>query len=206
MMKKLLFIVLLLAATAVQAEERDWFFIKGGVSLNKVAGKDMGNTKISPLYDISLNYQKTLMDEGCAIFYTPQFAFGTRGEKETSSTEMLTAYIKSHNVRLVPLQFSVQPRLAPERYLDIHAGGYVSVDYSGKLMLEQGMNFITASVEQKIGDIENYRRVDAGIQVGAGLWMGSWNLDFTYRRGFVGIIEDCSAYTNSFVVCLGYAF
>ncbi len=207
-MKKTFIFFLVLVATAVQAEEReerDFFFVRAGVSLNKIAGKDAGNSKVCPLYDISLNYQKTLTDEVCPIYYTPQIAFGTRGEKESSDTKMETGYIKSHNIRLVPLQFSVQPRIVPERYLDIHAGGYLSVDYAGIFTYEQGTVFVTNEADKKIGDIENYHRLDAGIQVGAGLWMGSWNLDFTYRRGFIGIIKDYSAFTNNFIVCLGYS-
>ena len=97
MMKKTFIFFLVLVATAVQAEEReerDFFFVRAGVSLNKIAGKDAGNSKVCPLYDISLNYQKTLTDEVCPIYYTPQIAFGTRGEKESSDTKMETGYIK----------------------------------------------------------------------------------------------------------------
>ena len=58
MMKKTFIFFLVLVATAVQAEEReerDFFFVRAGVSLNKIAGKDAGNSKVCPLYDISLN-------------------------------------------------------------------------------------------------------------------------------------------------------
>ncbi|MBQ6051529.1 MAG: hypothetical protein IJL35_13175, partial [Bacteroidaceae bacterium] len=41
----------------------------------------------------------------------------------------------------------------------------------------------------KLRDRQDYNRGDAGIQVGTGVWFYDFNVDFTFRHGFVNMIS-----------------
>lgn len=94
-------------------------------------------------------------------------------------------------------------------------GGFVSVDFAGQQKVETYDRQVSSGqVREKensdktdIGDLDEYRRFDAGINLGVGFWYGHFNIDFTWQRGFVNMFDmDPSMQTQSLKLRLGYAF
>lgn len=179
--------------------------LRAGVSFNTVQGTDATDTRVLPLYDVSLGYQWMINERKCRIFFSPEIGFGTRGEKEGEQNEWSEhASIRAHTIRLVPAQVSFQPKVGDDVYLDFHAGGFVSYDYAGRYTWFQGLFQKDGSI--KLRDRQDYNRGDAGIQVGTGVWFYDFNVDFTFRHGFVDMISGKDGLSNNFVLHVGYAF
>lgn len=103
--------------------------------------------------------------------------------------------------------------------VDVHVGGFASYDFAGKLKTRHTYNMTSTSQHgsgsqskdesnsTKISDIDGYRSQDFGVVAGAGVWVGHFNLDFIWQRGFVAIYKgDSEFFNNSFLLRIGYAF
>lgn len=179
--------------------------LRAGVSFNTVNGSDATDTHVLPLYDVSLGYQWMINERKCRVFLSPELGFGTRGWKEGEQNEWsYHATVRAHTLRLVPAQISFQPQVGYDVYLDFHAGGFISYDYAGRYTNFKG--YFQKDDCIKLSEMDNFNRWDAGIQVGAGLWFYYFNVDFTYRHGFVGMISGKDGFSNNFVLRVGYAF
>lgn len=65
------------------------------------------------------------------------------------------------------------------------------------------------SQAQKVIKLPNFNSGKAVwfVRAGAGVWIGHFNLDFTWQRGFVSIYKgDSEFFNNSFLLRIGYAF
>ena len=61
----------------------------------------------------------------------------------------------------------------------------------------------TEETTVKIGDWDDWKRFDAGMNIGVGIWYDRFNFDITYQRGF---IKTWESNTSNVLIRLGVAF
>jgi len=188
-----------------KALSRNMPILRVGASLDTWNGTDVADASIQTLYDVAFNYQWCVSKVSkSTVFFTPEFALGTRGFKEGQQNYWTYhTSLQSHNLRLVPIQMSFQPKVGYGLWLDVHAGGFVSYDYAGYHYTQQ---YFSSDEKTKLSDLDKFHRWDSGVQVGVGLWFYDFNIDVTFRHGFIDIFPGIHGLSNNFVLRLGYAF
>lgn len=104
-----------------------------------------------------------------------------------------------YNVKFVPLMFGYKYPVTEDIKIDGHIGGFVSYD------------FTTSEDEEDMYDVYSDSDVDAGLQVGVGVWYKRVNLDLMYQKGFikshtVSYYDEMTAKNSAIVIRLGVAF
>lgn len=99
--------------------------------------------------------------------------------------------------------------------LDVHAGGFVSYDFAGEMKI-YNYDWQTSGGKDRIkentntvdlGDLDDYSRLDAGINIGIGYWYGHFNIDFSWQRGFINMFDvENTIKSQSLKLRLGYSF
>ena len=235
-MKKLIFFSLCILAsisanaqlvksrTFAKKESNTTWYTRLGLSVNNMAG-NMSETPWANLneipsigsswgsaasYDITFGFQKPINRSD--VYWGMDLGIGTRGfshECYAQGTSKLNEKLNSHNVKFSPVTFGYKHELFDQFSIDIHVGGYFSYDFAGKLnRVFDGTNpLYEEESDQTIGNIEKYVRYDAGVAAGAGIWYNRFNLDFTYQRGFISVVEfDEDMYSSKFMIRLGVSF
>ena len=108
-----------------------------------------------------------------------------------------------HNVQVSPFTFGYKYNITDALAVDAHLGAYVSCDYVGKIKEKESYQGDSEETSVNMGDWEDWKRVDAGMNIGVGIWYDRFNLDFTYQRGFIKTWE-CN--TSNVLIRLGVAF
>lgn len=141
---------------------------------------------------------------------TRGFSSKTQGNQENWIKERMTTW----NVKCAPIIIGYKFPVTSDIKIDAHVGGFASCDWAG-----QHMSFVDSYGEKDksdgLGDY-GYNAGDAGIQAGVGIWWKRFNLDVTYQRGFIPMLEitqyyDSSSaeykiYSSNVMVRLGVAF
>ena len=73
----------------------------------------------------------------------------------------------------------------------------------GKITEKEDYNGKTEETTVKIGDWDDWKRFDAGMNIGVGIWYDRFNFDITYQRGF---IKTWESNTSNVLIRLGVAF
>lgn len=207
-----------------------------------------GKFKANMGYNLSFGFTKTFGDH--PLYWGMELGAGMRGYKQDAIDEDHVDYSVSagsaHNTfistskqTLTCYNAQLSPFIIGYRFLfsdyvaaDIHLGPYASYDFAGdyKVYTSEEKHYQTSSGNKdsfkedensvKIGDMDTMRKYDAGFNLGAGIWFGRFNLDFTWQRGFIAIYEGGDEevkigktthergdlFTNNFQLKLGYAF
>lgn len=197
-------------------------------------------------YDVTLGFSKSFGNH--PLYWGMELGMTTRGYKTSASWEKSgTSSISGgsdyhgkfqdgttlcHTVKISPFTIGYRYTFLEKMAADIHLGAYASYDFAGKYKSDYTDHIVstskygnrddktTTTTEIKIKDYEGMRRYDAGINLGVGYWLGKFNIDFTWQRGFIPIYEGgdeqikigkethkCgNLFTNNFQLKLGYAF
>lgn len=179
-------------------------------------------------FDVSVAFNKSIKKS--PIYWGMELGVSTRGYKANAEwktgnvsswgdyighiikeEETLTAY----NVDLTPVMFGYKYNLLSNMTIDAHLGGFVSFGFAGSRKL-YNYDWQTSSGKDRekenttkvdLGDLDGYRRVDAGLNLGVGFWYGHFNIDFTWQRGFINMYDiDTSIKSQSLKLRVGYAF
>lgn len=105
-----------------------------------------------------------------------------------------------HNIKVRPVQFGTTIGGGGIAF-DIHAGCFVSYDYVQKTMVDSW-----SSYKPEYDTLPEQNRLDYGINAGLGMYIGRFNLDFTYEHGFADFFEPRTSKTNMCVLRLGFMF
>lgn len=105
-----------------------------------------------------------------------------------------------HNLKVRPLQFGVLGSLA-NGLVDLHVGSFASYDYVQKTRLTEDSMFYSEHVT-----LPEQNRLDYGVNVGLGIYVGRFNMDFTYEHGFANFFESRSSKSNTMIFRLGCIF
>lgn len=133
----------------------------------------------------------------------------------TADTQELNAFNAYFSPFTVGYKYLINDMLA----VDVHVGGFASYDFAGEMKSKHTYNMSSSSQHgsstqakddggsTKIKDIDKYQNHDFGVVAGAGVWVGRFNLDFMWQRGFISILDnDNKFFNNSLLLRLGYAF
>lgn len=215
-MKKLLSIVAaLLLCVGVQAQivssrsaivksertpSNTQWYLRAGLGVMNLAGSE-ADSNIG--YNATFGYQKPLGSYGG--YWGMEFGVGSRGMKSGDMKFI------AHNVQYSPFTFGWKFDVNSDIAIDPHAGVFVSYDYSSKAK-ENGQSASWGDFAEYL-DAQfnyigvNYNHVDAGLNVGVGVWYKCFNLDLTYQRGFIDTFTEMDGIkTSNFLVRLGIAF
>ena len=184
--------------TEKQVSNTQWF-LRGGLNMMNMSGsKDNGwgdqSSKVG--YNFMYGFQKPVGSVG--TYWGMEFGLGSRGWKE-SEDDWSQNYM-THNIQVSPFTFGYKYDITDDVAIDAHLGAYVSFDYAGKYKeKEDGEELANFS----LSDWDEWKRVDAGMNIGVGIWYNRFNLDFTYQCGF---IKTWEANTSNVLIRLGVAF
>lgn len=193
-------------------EKNKFWYLRTGMNINKLVGDDAEGLDSKMGYDLTFGFQKDLGSVG--LYWGMEFGLGSRGYKMEYSEEDYYGYtsyeekLMSHNVHYSPFTLGYKYAITDKFKVDAHIGGFLSLDYAGKAKCEETYDGDTESYDIKLSDLDGWQRVDAGMKVGVGVWYDRFNLDFTWKRGFISPIdeEDVSVSSSNFMIRLGVAF
>lgn len=138
-------------------------------------------------------------------------------------------HVTSYGVKWVPFQIGYQYPVTEKIKVDAHLGIWVEYDFAGTYT-EDGYKKING---EEIDDDDdriqslNFKddyvdgvSIDGGLQLGAGVWFGRFNLNFTWQRGFLPYVRkfpfsdipcnkdnnELSYNTSNAIITLGVAF
>lgn len=184
-------------------------------------------------YDISAMFNKPISTHG--FFWGLELALGTRGYsiKPVSYNEgnnyiKESSNMRAYNFRAAPFMIGYRRAIAKDWSVEVHIAPYFSYDFTGAAKTKSKYRFEvpipvfdtdgniitiitnvlkgTETQKTELDDIRGYNRADLGIQAGGGVWYKRFNLDITYDRGLLPIIDHQKLYSNSLLIRLGYAF
>ena len=162
-----------------QPSETQWF-LRGGLNVMKMTGDGAEDTGSKLGYNFVYGFQKPLGSIG--TYWGMEFGLGSR---------------------VSPFTFGYKYNITDALAVDAHLGAYVSCDYVGKIKEKESYQGDSEETSVNMGDWEDWKRVDAGMNIGVGIWYDRFNLDFTYQRGFIKTWE-CN--TSNVLIRLGVAF
>ena len=225
MKKVLLFVTALLLCAGMQAQivssrsvsikssqkqpsETQWF-LRGGLNIMKMTGDGAEDTGSKLGYNIVYGFQKPV--GSVSTYWGMDFGLGSRGWKLDIDDDESLSMI-AHNIQVSPFNFGYKYHITDAVAIDAHIGAYVSFDYTGKIKDEWKEDGEKCEESLSMGDwddvaedigADSWKRIDAGMNIGVGLWYSRFNLDFTYQRGF---IKTWEANTSNVLIRLGVAF
>ncbi len=170
--------------------------LKAGLNLMNLSGDGAEGSDSNIGYNVMVGFQNPIGANGA--YWGMEAGLGSRGFKADEIKCI------AHNIQYSPFTFGWKFAVADNIKIDAHLGAFASYDFTSK-MKEDGESI-------SWGDFADYEEVDynhfdAGINVGAGLWYGRYNLDFTYQRGFIDVFTDFDGIkTSNFLIRLGIAF
>lgn len=186
--------------TGIQAQftwsETQWF-VRGGLNVMGIAGDGGDNLDSKLGYNVVAGFQKEMRGKGAYVGM--ELGLGSRGYNYDlySIEEKLIA----HNIQFSPITFGWKLTIDESVKIDAHVGTFLALDYTGTAKVR----YPGQSKNISMGDWEEWNEFDAGINIGIGFWINRFNIDFTYQRGFVEVIDHKSRYTSNLVFRLGVA-
>jgi len=181
------------------------WIVRAGINVMGLDGKGSEGTGSKAGYDFAVSFEKPISNFG--FNWGMELGLTSRGSSfETAGTGLSSMSLMAHAIRFSPITFGYGYNITDDFKIGIHLGGYVSVDYTASLSAEANGE----SESMGIGDMNDagmgYQRFDGGIALGGGLWYKRFNLDVTWNRGFVAIMEDSESFASNVMIRLGYAF
>lgn len=181
-------------STPQRPSETLWY-LRGGLNMAGFAGDGADGMDRKAAYNFVVGFQKPISTIGA--YWGMDFGLGSRGWK-VDELKMMT-----NNIQVSPITFGWKYGITDNFYIDGHIGGFVSFDYLGKMKYD-GESISMGDWEDDL-DLE-WNRLDAGMNIGFGIWYDRLNLDFTFQRGFVEAASESEAYTSNIMLRLGVAF
>lgn len=106
----------------------------------------------------------------------------------------------AHSFKVRPVQFGTMIGGGAVAF-DPHVGCFASFDYYNKILVDRW-----SSYKPEYDTLPDLNRLDYGINVGIGMYIGRFNLDFTYERGFADFFETRTSKTNQTTFRMGFMF
>ncbi len=219
----------------------EWIF-RIGASINNAAGEGVSKAKeYENSYDgdgsysvgsrvgmdLSIAFNKPLGSSGA--YWGMEFGLGTRGASASSQytekrgsyeeSESSKQHISTWNAKYSPFTIGYKYALNSDIKLDGHIGAFVSCDFAGSGVAkwtEKEDGEVVNSYEDKYdlcdGLLGDFQRLDAGMQIGVGVWYKKFNFDITYQRGFINACpyryyyDEYSVYSSNLMLRVGYSF
>lgn len=182
-----------------------WMF-RVGVGSNTFSGSDYKDVGSKFGYNLGFDFNKTIKSKGA--YWGMGFALGSRGYKysESAGGYKVEETYTAHNIQWAPFNFGWKIAVTDDIKIDPHVGIYLGCDYAGKATDKVSYKGDSECEDIKLGDIEDYNRLDVGMNIGVGVWYKRFNLDLMYQKGFLATDFDLEGGASNFMVRLGVAF
>jgi hypothetical protein len=183
-------------------------------------------------WDLSVAFNKPLGTSGA--YWGMELGLGSRGASakseygwtytdydgdKTEYFENSKQHISTWNAKFSPFTIGYKYPIKENIKLDAHIGAFVSYDFSGSASVKWECtdpdDNETEDYAMDDYDIE-LQRLDAGLQIGVGVWINKFNIDLTYQRGFINASTseyledddyDCQhVYSSNLMLRVGIAF
>lgn len=167
--------------------------LRGGPSFMNMSAE---GAKMNVGYDVSLGFQKPIRTAGA--YWGMDFGLTSRGCK-ADDVKMI-----AHGVQYTPFTFGWKAPVADGIRIDPHVGVSISYDFSSKVKAD-GESCSWSDLADELG--VDCNKVDLGMNLGVGVWMGRFNVDLTYHHGFVDAFADAGGFkANNVMLRVGVAF
>lgn len=179
------------------------WYLRGGLNVMTLAGgEETLDSRIG--YDLSMGFQKPMGSAG--LFWGMEWGLSSRGY--SYSEDGYEDKLIAHNMKYVPFDFGYKYAFSNGFKLYAHTNVFMSIDYIGTNEYDEWNGRRSVKVEDSIWDIDDYMPLDAGMQLGVGLWWKRLNVDLTYQFGFIDMSTgDYSAgCSRNFMVRVGFGF
>ncbi len=171
------------------------WYVRAGVSFdNVVVSGDSDGLGSKTGFDVDFGFNKSIGRSG--LYWGMELGVGTDGYSIKDYQSVLAI-----NAKWSPFTLGYKYAVTDDIKIDGHFGGFVSYDFTGSVSSDEGDS-------PSWGDFKDYydwQDLDAGLQLGIGVWYKRFNLDFTWQRGFVNKLDD-TAKTSNLMLRLGIAF
>lgn len=194
----------IVSSSSVHSESNNYWFVRAGLGFNGVTKIDDTKAKIG--YEFEVGHAWMLGGQGAHI--DAALGIASRGYKVEYNEEggKYSGKLTAHNLYLAPT-FGWKIPVADKISIDPHAGLYFGYDLGGKEKVEEEYEGTKTSGDANLGDIDGYKKFDAGLKLGAGVWIGKFNVDLAYKFGFTKMYDgDDSPKSHSFDISVAYAF
>lgn len=194
----------IVSSSSVHSESNNYWFVRAGIGINGASNIEDSKSKVG--YTAEVGHAWMLGTQGAHVDLS--LGIASRGVKSEYNDEDIkaTEKLNANNLFLAPA-FGWKIPVGSNINIDPHAGFYLGYDLGGKLKSEETYDGETEKSEVKIGDLDGYKKFDAGMRVGAGIWISNFNIDFAYKFGFTKLTDgDKAPKTHSFDITVAYAF
>ncbi len=171
--------------------------LRGGMNIMTMVGNDAGLLGPRMGYNITGAFQDPIGTKG--VYWGMEAGLGSRGIQNLLKLWGYEEKLIAHNIQWSPVTFGYKTTPVGRVRFDAHAGFYVSYDYAGCLTLKTKDHTLSVG----IGEWDRWNRFDCGMNVGLGMWVARFNLDFTYQYGFIDASKVAEMRTSNYMIRLG---
>ena len=170
------------------------WYIKAGANIANVSVDGGDGPDAIFGYNVGIAFDRPIGSNG--MFWNSGLQLATKGWKYSYDDEEIKL---NANKLEIPLTFGYKYRINDDIAIDARIGGFVNYDVFGKMKLKEDGDEESAN----LGDLDDYDRFSAGIQLGVGVWYQKLNFNITYQNG---LIKQNEAKEKNWMISLGYAF
>lgn len=166
-------------------------------------GKSGFGTRVG--YDIEFGFNKFFGKSN--LYWGMEIGLGTRGgsyhwwykytDEDYTSESSDKCWVNSYGAKLVPFQIGYRYPVTEKIAIDAHLGIWMGCDFAGTYTEDE--SYESTNYEKETfkeswdffdGDYVRGLIMDAGMQLGIGVWYGRFNLNFTWQRGFAPMMSE----------------
>jgi len=196
-MKKV-FVVAIAAIMVLSVNAQIRIGVKAGLNLANINGKDAGSPKINPSYNVG-GFAEFGVTDNFAL--EAGLALSGKGAKETEENMTVTLsplYLE------IPINANLKIDLGAAKLL-IFAGPYVGIGVGGQEKMEYESNNLSTDIKYG-NDQGQLKRIDMGLNFGAGVEFNKIQIRAQYGLGLTNIISTTEVKNSVISISVGYMF
>lgn len=186
------------ASSYTKAKSKTVWYVKAGLNFSGMGGEGTDDFSSITGYNLGIGFDKPIGTSG--VFWSSGLSLATKGFKYEYDDYGYDYEMKLNVNKLeIPLTFGYKYSINDDWAVDARFGGFVNYDLWGKYTVKDD----DEEYEVKIGDMDDYDKVGAGLLIGIGGWWQSLNLSLTYE---FGLLKQNEMKEHNLMLSVAYAF